>query len=92
MCLAVPGQIIRITDEGELTRSGQVRFGGALKQVSLAFVPAAQVDDYVLVHAGCAIGVVDPIEAQRVFAYLREIGETGEAGEPRERHGGEGPA
>jgi len=73
MCLAAPGQIVSIRDDGPLRRQGKVVFGGVTKDVSLAFVPEAGVGDYVLVHAGMAIGVVDAEEAAKVFHYLREL-------------------
>ena len=56
-------------------------FGGVLKEVNLAFVPEAKVGEYVLVHVGLAISVVDEEEASKVFGYLKEMGELGELGE-----------
>jgi len=73
MCLAIPGKIERITGDDLLTRMGQVNFGGILKEASLAYVPEAQVGDYVIVHVGFALSRVDEAEAQKVFEYLREI-------------------
>ncbi len=75
MCLAVPGKIISINDSSDLMRSGKVNFGGILKEVSLAYVPEAQIGDYVLVHVGFAISIVDETEAQRVFEYLKQMDE-----------------
>ncbi len=77
MCLAVPGKVVSITGEHEL-RNGTVDFGGIRKQVNLAFVPEARVDDYVLVHVGFAISVVDEDEARKVLGYLEQMGELGE--------------
>jgi hydrogenase expression/formation protein HypC len=77
MCLAVPGKLISASGEG-LERSGRVSFSGVIKEVSLAYVPEAKVDDYVIVHVGFALSIVDPAEAQRVFVYLEELGELGE--------------
>jgi len=73
MCLAVPGQVLSIEGEDELTRQGRVAFGGIVKAVNLAYVPEAVIGDYVLVHAGFAITVVDPAEALRTLRYLAEI-------------------
>jgi hydrogenase expression/formation protein HypC len=73
MCLAIPGKIERITDEGPFVRTGKVNFGGVRKEVSLAYVPEAKVGDYVIVHVGFAISIVDEAEANQVFAYLNEI-------------------
>ena len=73
MCLAVPGRVLSIDDEGETTRSGRVTFGGIERRVSLAFVPEAAVGDYVLVHVGFALTKIDEAEAAKVFEYLRHI-------------------
>ena len=54
-------------------RLATVDFGGVTREVNLACVPEARVGDYVLVHVGFALCVVDEAEAGRVFAYLREI-------------------
>ncbi len=78
MCLGVPGQIIEIVDEDPVTRRGRVDFGGIVREVNLAFTPDAKVGDYVVVHVGFAISQIDPEEAQRVFAYLEEMGELEE--------------
>ncbi len=78
MCLAVPGKIISIEGDDPLLRIGKVSFGGIVKEVNLAYVPEAKVDDYVLVHVGFAINTVDAEEAQKIFQYLKEIGDLEE--------------
>ncbi|KUY61054.1 MULTISPECIES: HypC/HybG/HupF family hydrogenase formation chaperone [unclassified Burkholderia] len=70
MCLAVPGELLGIDDDDALTRHGRVAFGGIVKQVNLAYVPDARPRDYVLVHAGFAIAVIDEIEASRMLDAL----------------------
>lgn len=75
MCLAVPGKVIDIAGDDPFLRSARVSFSGVIKHVSLACAPEAKVGDYVLVHVGVAISVVDPKEAEETFAYLREMGE-----------------
>lgn len=76
MCLAIPGQIISITDQlDETFRFGKVSFGGTTKPVNLCMVPEAKIGDYVLVHVGVAIGTVDKEEALKTFDYLKRIGE-----------------
>jgi hydrogenase expression/formation protein HypC len=80
MCLAVPGKILSIDAATPRLRTGRVSFGGIVKEVNLACVPEARVGDYVLVHVGFAISKLDETEAERVFAYLRELGELGELG------------
>ncbi len=81
MCLAVPGKILSITGE-DVLRSGTVSFGGINKQVSLAYVPEAKVGDYVIVHVGFAISIVEESEARQTFEYLKQMGELEEL-EPR---------
>ena len=78
MCLAIPGNILSIIDDNPLTRSGKVNFGGVVKEVNLAYVPEADIDDYVIVHAGFAISTLDEEEANRVFDYLDEIADLPE--------------
>lgn len=77
MCLAVPGKLISTSGDG-IERMGSVSFGGITKQVCLAYVPEAKIGDYVIVHVGFALSIVDEIEAQRVFKYLKELGELEE--------------
>lgn len=79
MCLAIPGKIISITNQSDqLFRLGKVSFGGIFKEVNLCMVPDATINDYVLVHAGVAIGTVDEAEARLTFDYLKQIGEIDE--------------
>lgn len=72
MCLAVPGKIVSISDDEPLLRMGRVSFGGVIKQVSLAYVSDAQVNDYVIVHAGFALSILDRHEAELTLNYLRQ--------------------
>jgi len=78
MCLAIPGKIERITGDEPLSRMGKINFGGIIKEASLAYVPEAKVGDYVIVHVGFALSRVDEDEAQKVFDYLKQIGELAE--------------
>lgn len=79
MCLAIPGKIKSIEYQyNGLVRMARVNFGGIIKEASLDMVPNAQVGDYVLVHVGVAISIVDEEEAEKTFAYLREIGDLDE--------------
>lgn len=68
MCLAVPAKVIEL--DGAM---GRVDFGGVKRRVSLALVPGVACGDYVLVHAGAAIEVLDLAEAQRTLALLHEV-------------------
>jgi hydrogenase expression/formation protein HypC len=77
MCLAVPGKVLSIEGE-DIARIGRVNFGGIIKEVNLAYVPQAGIGDYVVVHVGFAISVMDEREATQVFEYLKQIGELSE--------------
>lgn len=72
MCLAVPGQLLSLAGSG-LERTGVARFGQIEREVNLAFTPEAAVGDYVIVHVGCAISVIDQAEAERTFSLLQEV-------------------
>jgi len=76
-----------MSGDDPLMRVGRVDFGGVVKEISLAYVPEAEIGDHVLVHVGFAITVIDEAEAARVFAHLREIEALldAEAGKEAER-------
>jgi hydrogenase expression/formation protein HypC len=75
MCLAIPGLIMSLSGDDPLLRTARVDFGGVVKEINLAFTPEAGLGDYVLVHVGFAITVIDEAEAERVFEHLERIGE-----------------
>jgi len=75
MCLAVPGRLLDISGDDPLTRVGRVDFGGVVREINLAFAPEASIGDYLLVHVGFAIAVIDEAEAERVFEHLAALGE-----------------
>jgi len=79
VCLAVPGKIIDIKDDS--LRMGRVSFGQVVKEVSLAFVPKAGVGDYVMIHAGMALEVIDEKAANKVFEALKELEDEGLTGD-----------
>jgi hydrogenase expression/formation protein HypC len=76
MCLGIPGEVLSIEEETQGLRLGRARFGGVVREVSLDLVPEARVGDYVVVHAGFAISVIDAEEAQSVFRLLQEMEEA----------------
>jgi hydrogenase expression/formation protein HypC len=79
MCLAIPGKLTSISSQLDDTfRFGKVSFGGIMKEVNLSMVPQVNVGDYVLVHVGVAISVVDEEEALKTFEYIKQIGELNE--------------
>lgn len=68
MCLAVPAKINKIKDKEAL-----VDFGGVQKKISLGILSGVKTGDYVLIHAGFAIGKVDKREAEKTFRALKEL-------------------
>ena len=79
MCLAIPGKIISMNPTvDDLLRTAKVSFSGILKDVNLSMTPEAKIGDYVLVHVGVAISIVDEQEANKIFSYLTEMGEVDE--------------
>ena len=78
MCLAIPGKIVSIDGDDPLVRQGRVEFGGVTIEVSLACVPEAVVGDYVLVHAGFALNVVDEEQARLTLEFLQTTYESSE--------------
>jgi hydrogenase expression/formation protein HypC len=73
MCLAIPGRVEEITDDG-LIRMGRVNFGGVVKRVCLDYVPEIVVGDYAIVHVGFAISKVDEATAEETLAAFRAMG------------------
>ena len=59
-------------------RTGKVSFEGIIRMVNLSMVPSAGLNDYVLVHVGVALEIIDEQEAIKVFSYLKEVGEVDE--------------
>lgn len=79
MCLSIPGKLIEIVSELDATfRTGKVSFDGIIKEVSLTLVPEAKVNDYVLVHVGAAISIIDELEAKKTFDLLKQLDELHE--------------
>jgi hydrogenase expression/formation protein HypC len=72
MCLGIPGRLVNIVEENGL-RMGDVDFFGVTRIACLAYVPEALVDDYVIVHAGFAVSIVDAAAAVRTLELIGEI-------------------
>ena len=75
MCLGVPGQVVEVLHNEIGMPMGKVDFSGVVKEVCLAYMPEVEVGEYVVVHVGFAISLIDEAEARKVFEYLEEIGE-----------------
>jgi len=73
MCLAIPGKVESIAQDGVL-RMGRVNFGGIVKQVCLDYVPEIEIGDYTIVHVGFAISKIDEATAEQTLREFRELG------------------
>jgi hydrogenase expression/formation protein HypC len=83
MCIAVPGQIKSITGGDPMELRGVVDFGGVEREIMLSFAPEAKIGDWVLVHAGFAITIIDEDSARQTLAdFDRILGEADVNGEP----------
>ena len=73
MCLAIPGRLVAISDGEGFDRRGTVDYDGARQEVSLAYLPETKIGDYVLVHVGFAMTLLDAAEAERILREIREL-------------------
>ncbi|MCK9357011.1 MAG: HypC/HybG/HupF family hydrogenase formation chaperone [Dehalococcoidia bacterium] len=73
MCLAIPARIISIDGE-----DAEADVGGVQRKIGLMLTPSVKVGDYVLLHTGYAIGIIDPEEAEETLALFRELAEVSE--------------
>lgn len=74
MCLAIPGRIKKIVTQNGSIRKAKIAFGQIIKDAYLDMIPSAKVGDYVLVHAGVAINLINEEEAKKTFRYLERFG------------------
>ena len=73
MCLALPGQVLELRDDGA-TILGNVDFDGTSREVCFAAIPDIAVGDYVIVHVGFAIARIDEESAQETLQMFRDLG------------------
>lgn len=78
MCLALPARVVELLPNLRAI----VDLGGVRKEVSIDLVDDAQVDDYVIIHVGYALGKIDPEEAQRTLALFAELSEAQNTQQP----------
>lgn len=70
MCLAIPGRVIRRVDSDPISATAEVEFGAARRVCHMACVPEAVPGDFVIVHAGVAISILDTDQADRLLTDL----------------------
>ena len=75
MCLAIPGRVSRLVAESgdDPLRLAEVDFGGVSRETALVYVPEAGPGDWVIVHAGFAISLLEPEEAAATLDELRRL-------------------
>jgi hydrogenase expression/formation protein HypC len=73
MCLGIPGKIVSIVPNSMGLTMGRVDLGGVLREVCLAYTPDALPGDYVIVHAGFAISMLDQDEATATLSALAQL-------------------
>ena len=78
MCLAIPARVVELLPN----QRAVVDLGGVRKEVSIDLVDDAQVDDYVIIHVGYAIGKIDPEEAARTLELFAELSDAQTATQP----------
>jgi hydrogenase expression/formation protein HypC len=92
VCLGVPGKVLTIEENAQGMIMGTVSFAGVNKEICLAYVPEAKPGDFVIVHAGFAISIIDEQEAEETFEILRRMGELADLEEAGEGAPGAAPA
>ncbi len=74
MCLAVPAQIVSINkNDDPLCQTGKVNFSGVYREISLAYLPEAKENDFVIVHAGVALSIIDEQEAKETLKAFHDL-------------------
>lgn len=74
MCLAIPGKVLSIDDDDTFGRIGAVDFGGVIKPAVLfSVLPEAKPGDYVIVHVGCALRIIDGDEVRKTLLEMGKI-------------------
>ena len=74
MCLAIPGKVIEITEENGIPM-GRIDYAGTINTACLAYVPEVEIGQYVIVHAGFALSIVDEEEAKKTLELFGDMAE-----------------
>ncbi len=72
MCLGVPGKVIELYEANGM-KMAKVDFGGVIKEACMAYLPEVQVGDYVIVHVGFGLSILDEQEAAETMELFRQI-------------------
>ncbi len=83
MCLGIPGKVTEIY-ENDGMKMGKADFGGISREVCLDCLEEVELNNYVIVHVGFAISVLDEEEALSTLDLIRQMDELGSALEPEQ--------
>ncbi len=72
MCLAIPGKVVKIFDQNGL-KTGNIDYSGTKNSACLEYVPEVKIGEYVIVHAGFAISIIDEEEAKKTLELWDEM-------------------
>ncbi len=81
MCLGIPARVVELYSANGL-KMAKVDFGGVMKEICMEYLPDAVLGDYVIVHVGFGLTIIDEVEARETMELLRQIEATGEEGSP----------
>ena len=74
MCLAIPGKVLKINDKSGIVM-GKIDYAGTINDACLSYVPDVKIGDYVIVHAGFALNIIDEVEAKKTLELWDEMTE-----------------
>ena len=81
MCLGIPARVVELFIANSL-KMAKVDFGGVMKEICMEYLPDAVLGDYVIVHVGFGLTIIDEVEARETMELLRQIEASGEEGSP----------
>ena len=84
MCLAIPGKVIETFEDNDLLM-GRIDYEGTINTACLAYIPEAKAGDYVIVHAGFALSIIDEAEAAKTLQLWNELLECAAEEEKQEQ-------
>ncbi len=73
MCLAIPGLVEEIIDQGPIGKIGKVKFGAIIREINLDCVTQVKIGDYVIAHAGVALQILDQVEADATILLFKDL-------------------
>jgi hydrogenase expression/formation protein HypC len=81
MCLGIPARVVELYSANGL-KMAKVDFGGVMKEICMEYLPDAVLGDYVIVHVGFGLTIIDEVEARETMELLRQIEASGKEGSP----------